>query len=354
MTIIILEKRWTHHTEGGGYDQLGKFLGAHRVQRPHTCSLPGKVAGKVWEHFFSDKVSVNLLDYRFNDRIAEEKAFWLAMATRARIVHVLYGDEQLNILLRRASLLPGHLIATFHLPAEQTRERFEHNQKVALSKLSGAVVVASGEVQAFSTWLGSEKVMYVPHGIDTAAFPMGSGNDGHAMKLVFVGEHMRDFDIVHRVADRCAHERLGATIDAVVPRQYSGLFCGCDNVRLHSNISGEALIALYQGADAMFLPVTSATANNAILEALSCGTPVISTNVGGIPDYINEDCGWLLPLGDREAAFQCVKRVAENRTLARAKRSAARAQAERFSWQQVAAQITAGYRRLLSGGNFAT
>jgi glycosyltransferase involved in cell wall biosynthesis len=353
MTTIVIEKRWTHHTKSGGYDQLGKFLSAHRVQRSHLRSMPGKAAGKVWEHFYSHKLSKNLLDYRFGDRIAEEKAYWLALATRARIVHVLYGDEQLNILLRRASLLPGHLIATFHLPAERTRERFEHNQKAELSRLSGAVVVASREVPSFATWLGSEKVMYVPHGIDTAAFPMGEGNDGQAMKLIFVGEHMRDFEIAHRVADRCARERLNATIDAIVPERCSGFFCGCDNVRVHSDISDEALIAFYQRADAMFLPVTSATANNSILEALSCGTPVISTDVGGIPDYVNEECGWLLPLGDNEAAFQCVKRLAEDRGLARAKRRAARAQAERFSWQQVAAQITAGYRRLLAGGNFA-
>jgi len=353
MSVIVLEKRWEHHTTGGGYDQLGRFLGAHRVQRPHLSSLPAKIAGKAWEHLYSDKISTNLMDYRFSDRIAEEKAFWLAQTTRARIVHVLYGDEQLNILLRRASLLPGHLIATFHLPAERTHERFEHNQKAELSRLSGAVVVASREVEPFATWLGPGKVMYVPHGIDTTAFPMGSGNDGPAMKLVFVGEHMRDFEIVHRVADRCAHERVNATIDAIVPTQSASFFCGCDNVRLHSNISDEALIRFYQGADAMFLPVTSATANNAILEALACGTPVISTDVGGIPDYVNEDCGWLLPLGDSEAAFQCVRRLAEDRTLARAKRTPARAQAERYSWQQVAAQITAGYRRLLSGGNFA-
>ncbi|MCL2453348.1 MAG: glycosyltransferase family 4 protein [Alphaproteobacteria bacterium] len=349
MTVIVLEKRWGHHTKSGGYDHLGKSLNAHRVQRVPFRSPQGKIVRKAWEYFFSDRV--NLFDYQLGDRIAEEKAFWLALATGARIVHVLYGDEQLNILLRRASLLPGHLVATFHVPAELTRERFEHNQKEALSKLSGAVVVASTEVRAFAAWLGPQKVMYVPHGIDTMAFPIGSGNDGRTMKLVFVGENLRDFEVAHRVADRCARERLNVTFDVVGPSR--GFFCGCDNVQLHSNISEDSLVALYQGADAMFLPVTNATANNAILESLACGTPVISTDVGGIPDYVNEDCGWLLPLGDSEAAFQCIKRIAENRKLARAKRSAARTQAERFSWQQVAAQIEAGYQRLLAGGNFA-
>jgi len=356
MTVIVLEKRWAHHTKSGGYDHLARFLNAHQVQRAHLRWLPSKIVAKAWEYLYHDEVRLVdlLVDYRFEDRVAEEKAFWLALAKRARIVHVLYGDEQLNVLLRRASLLPGHLIATFHLPAEKSRERFERSQKRELNRLSGAVVVASAEVRAFASWLGPEKVMYVPHGIDTTAFPVGHGNDGQGTKLIFVGFFLRDFEVAHRVADRCAHERLNVTFDVVLPSYYFGYFTGCDNVALHSDIAEETLLALYQGADALFLPVTNATANNAILEALACGTPVISTDVGGIPDYVNEDCGWLLPVGDAEAAYQCIRQITENRELARAKRRAARAQAERFSWEQVAAQITAGYRRLLAGGNFAS
>jgi glycosyltransferase involved in cell wall biosynthesis len=352
MTIIVLEKRWGHHTKSGGYDNLGRFLNGYRIRRAALTTLPGKIIAKTWAYTYAD--ALDLLDYRFEDRIAEEKAFWLAFAIRARIVHVLYGDEQLNVLLRRASLLPGHLIATFHLPAEKSRERFERSQKRELDRLSGAVVVASSEVRAFASWLGPEKVMYVPHGIDTTAFPIGHGNGGQGTKLLFVGFHLRDFEVAHRVADRCAHERLNVTFDVVLPSYYFGYFTGCGNVALHSDIAEETLLALYQGADALFLPITNATANNAILEALACGTPVISTDVGGIPDYVNEDCGWLLPVGDAEAAYQCIRQIAENRELARAKRRAARAQAERFSWEQVAAQITAGYRRLLAGGNFAS
>ena len=64
-------------------------------------------------------------------------------------------------------------------------------------------------------------------------------------------------------------------------------------------------------------------------------------------------CGWLLPLGDASAAFECVKMLARNHEFARLKRAGARAQAEKLRWEKIAAQITAGYPRVLAGGSFA-
>lgn len=351
MRMICVEKRWDHHIGRGGYSRLADFLDGRVVRRTRFTSLPGKVAAKGWEYLYGDRE--HLFDYRFGDRLAEERAFWLALALRAQIIHVLYGDEQLDVLLRRAWLLPSHLIATFHLPAERTRDRFERIQRSELRRLSGAIVQASNEVAAFASWLGPEKVMFIPHGIDIAGFTVGNGPEHGTLRLIFVGLHMRDFEVAHRVVDRCARERLDVVFDIVLPAARFGFFTGCDNVRRHSGISDQALIELYGNADALFLPLTGATANNAVLEALACGTPVISTDVGGIRDYVDESCGWLLPPGDAEAAFQRVKMLAENRERARAKRAGARAQAEKFSWERVAAQITAGYRRLAGGGSFA-
>ena len=46
------------------------------------------------------------------------------------------------------------------------------------------------------------------------------------------------------------------------------------------------------------MPVNEVTATNATLEALACGTPIISNRIGGMPDYVDDACGWLFDKGE--------------------------------------------------------
>ena len=75
-------------------------------------------------------------------------------------------------------------------------------------------------------------------------------------------------------------------------------FTGCNGVHCHLSVSEAELVDLYQRADALLLPVTGATANNAVLESLACGTPVISTDVGGIPEIFGPLRRRLIPAND--------------------------------------------------------
>ncbi|MEC5387209.1 glycosyltransferase family 4 protein [Uliginosibacterium sp. H3] len=352
MQIICLNKRWKHHSASGGYDRLADALGATDVRSQDIRSLPGRVTAKVWEQTLGKNSPV--WSYSFNDRLAEERAFWLAWRQKADIVHSAYGDEQLNMLLSRAKRLPGQLTATFHVPAFATRDRFERTQKDLLKRLGGAVVVASSEVPQFSEWLGEEKVLFVPHGIDIHAFtPPAQHKPAETMRLLFVGYHMRDFEVAHYVADRCAQEKLDVILDVVLPEAKFSFFTACTNVARHSNINEGELIELYRRADALFLPLIHATANNSILEALACGTPVIATDVGGIKDYVDDGAGWLLPPSDKEAAFECVLQLARNRDALTAKRAGARRKAEEFSWETVSSTLLSAYERLIKTGRFA-
>jgi alpha-maltose-1-phosphate synthase len=72
-------------------------------------------------------------------------------------------------------------------------------------------------------------------------------------------------------------------------------------VRVHRlEASDPRLLELYQQADIMVLPTYGDTNPWVLLEAMACGTPVVSTPVGGIPDMLEEGrAGLLVPYGDR-------------------------------------------------------
>jgi L-malate glycosyltransferase len=73
-----------------------------------------------------------------------------------------------------------------------------------------------------------------------------------------------------------------------------------------------------------------------VLEALACGLLVVSTNVGGVPDLIEEERnGLLVPADDAEAMAVRVRDVLENADLAYRLSTNARQTAARHDWGQV-------------------
>jgi glycosyltransferase involved in cell wall biosynthesis len=43
-----------------------------------------------------------------------------------------------------------------------------------------------------------------------------------------------------------------------------------------------------------------------IMEGFACGRPVIATAVAGIPELLDESCGWIVPAGDEEALAEAI------------------------------------------------
>ena len=348
MKLVILGRRWQHHTAAGGYDRLAQYLDGDLVSpQPLRGAIPG-LARSLFRRF--NRVDRYLVDYRLEDLVTELRIARMAMQGGADLVHCLYGDEQLDLLLRWRHRLNCPLVATFHLPPSRIRDRFDIFHKRHLGGLDAAAVVSQSQMESFEEWFG-RRVFYIPHGINTDVFAPAEYRepvDGK-LKLLTVGECMRDWEVLHRVMDACADQRLDVEFDVVLPEWRRSHLAGCQNVRLHTGISQEALLGLYRDADALLLPVVDATANNAVLESLACGTPVISTRVGGIPDYVDDSCGWLLPPGDAEAMANLVAELCANHHLAAEKRDAARARALAFSWPVIAEAFQKLYASLLAG-----
>jgi glycosyltransferase involved in cell wall biosynthesis len=89
----------------------------------------------------------------------------------------------------------------------------------------------------------------------------------------------------------------------------------------------------------------------ALLEAMSCGLPVIATAVGGIPQIVSEKVGKLVDAGDEIAMADSLVKLAENQQQRHSLGDAARKLVDdRFSANRMAAE----YIKLIVGSQQTT
>lgn len=76
------------------------------------------------------------------------------------------------------------------------------------------------------------------------------------------------------------------------------------NVHFLGHVNQQQLVDLYNLADVSTVPSRTEPFGLVAIEALACGTPVVGTNQGGLPDFINHKVGQLVPVEDHEALAQ--------------------------------------------------
>jgi glycosyltransferase involved in cell wall biosynthesis len=104
-------------------------------------------------------------------------------------------------------------------------------------------------------------------------------------------------------------------------------------------------------ADCFVAPSTAEPFGLVYLEAMSCGLPVIGTQSGGPPSFVNviagEPDGWLVPPDDEVALADAMLAAVEGRDeRARRGRNAARHVREAYSWNGLAERFTQLYERV--------
>lgn len=97
------------------------------------------------------------------------------------------------------------------------------------------------------------------------------------------------------------------TLVGLTPKQIKSLPANIRGITRTSNVS--ELVNLYRRGAVFVNPTHNDTFPTVNLEALSCGTPVITYNTGGSPEAIDKSTGIVVPKGDVSALADAVKQV---------------------------------------------
>jgi teichuronic acid biosynthesis glycosyltransferase TuaC len=118
------------------------------------------------------------------------------------------------------------------------------------------------------------------------------------------------------------------------------------NFRLAGFVSDEDLPSYYNAADFFVLPSKSGEGLPLVaLEAMACGLPVVSTNVGGIREILMRDFGKLVPPGKPELLAEAVLEFGVVDSFSRSSELRALME-ERFSWDANVERLAQIYEEL--------
>ena len=93
---------------------------------------------------------------------------------------------------------------------------------------------------------------------------------------------------------------IGDGIDFEMIKDYSKKLKKQENISFTGVLEDQQLVGELATGDFMVLSSNYETQGVVLLEAFACGLPVVSTNVGGIPEIVNENNGILVPPHDSE------------------------------------------------------
>jgi glycosyltransferase involved in cell wall biosynthesis len=106
-----------------------------------------------------------------------------------------------------------------------------------------------------------------------------------------------------------------------------------------------------QDIDVFVLPSFTEGTPNAIIEAMAHGKPIIATKVGGIPDLVSKDTGFLVTPGDVKELGEAMTKLASDAELRKSMGKAARERYEQlFTPHVVLPLLTDFYKRVLNNG----
>lgn len=219
--------------------------------------------------------------------------------------------------------------------------------------IGGFLLLSDYSARAYHPYVGRVRVIY--GGVDTGFFrPL---EVPRLRKVLFVGRLIpaKGVNYLMEAADSSTPLRIvGQPYDHSYLAMLHNLARG-KTVEFADDISDEQLVREYSSALVTVVPSvhTDVYGNEATeellslvaLESMACGTPVIATHCGALPEVVEDGVtGLLVPPGDPQALREKIAFLLDRPDMARTMGAAGRERVlRRFTWDRVAARCLKAY-----------
>ena len=255
-------------------------------------------------------------------------------------------------------------VVTFHDPTFFTHPELHERSKVAYFKRAARSGIArASRVIAISEYarrgaverLGAdpERVDVVLHGVDTERYTPAETQPDHDPFVLFVGTLEPRKNVASLVL---AWDELDVPQRLVIAGQRGWGMTSLDRVIAEASrpplvkgyVTEDEKIALYRAADAFVYPSIAEGFGLPVLEAMACGTPVVTT-MGSAPEEVASGSALLVPPQDIPALRDAIANVLTDPTLAADLRRRGIERASAFTWKRAAEQTVEVWRRAAAG-----
>jgi glycosyltransferase involved in cell wall biosynthesis len=267
-----------------------------------------------------------------------------------KTVRFLLEEEINRVPSARASLMNEHELSLSQKEFERlSAEPHLANGWVAASSYTARTLAEHG--------IPLERIHVVPYGVDSAKFIEREKppEHGEPFRIVFVGSMAQRKGLSYLLdAVRMLHSpdvKVSLCGRGMIDRTLLGNYKDL-NLELNVGLPIEELIRQLHKADVFVLPSLTEGFAHVVLEAMSCGVPVITTPHTCAGDVMEDGVhGFIVPIRDARAIADKLNWGIENRgELAEIGRAAA-AQARLFTWERFREGIRNAYFKMVSSAS---
>ena len=342
-----------------------------RVDMLTSAPKPGFVSDKFSENITIHKVGIHKKHLHFWQRA--EVIEWLIKAgfhyrrllreNDYDLAHAFFGFPTGWLCYRKAGKLPYIIsLRGSDVPGQHARLQFDYKIlapafRAIWKKASALVACSEGLKERALLFMPSAPIDVITNGVELERFfPAETSEKSEVLKLLTVGrlsvtkriEMLIDVvEILHRTTCKV---RLTVVGGGQMEQQFRKIVTErelSDVIKITGRMDSKRMPEKYRQNDIFISASMQEGMSNAMLEAMASGLPIVTTRCEGLTELIDGN-GLIVEQDNVEEITKAVKRLADDPELYKQMSTAARKQAEKFDWANVAQSYIEQYRKIIT------